>query len=94
MKELVCHIQAEYAGKPTTAITLEMPTELLEQINRTAALEDTDAASIINCFVHQGVMDNKAAVKRLEFAEHARKVMKGQGINQDTIDEIFIKLGS
>ena len=49
MKELVCHIQAEYAGKPVTTITLEMPTELLEQINRTAALEDTDAASIINC---------------------------------------------
>jgi len=92
MKELVCHINTAYAGKPTTTINLEMPAELLEQITRTAALEDTDAATIINCFVHQGLENNKAAVKRLEFAEHARKVMKGQGINQETIDEIFIKL--
>lgn len=92
MKELVCHLNTAYAGKPTTTITLEMPAELLEQISRAAALEETDAATIINCFVHQGLENNKAAVKRLEFAEHARQVMKGQGVDQGTIDEIFIKL--
>lgn len=92
MKERLCQLQTEYAGQPTTTITLDMPTELFETVKKAAALEGSDTTALINCFVQQGLLDSKAAAKRMEFAEHARDVLKGQGIHQTTIDEIFNKI--
>lgn len=92
MKDKLCQLNTEYAGRPTTTITLEIPAELLEHVNKTAALEGTDAGTIISCFVQQGLIDRKAAIKRLEFAEHAKDVLEKQGIRQSAIDEIFNKI--
>ena len=92
MKERLCQLQTEYAGQPTTTITLEMPTQMYETVQKSAALEGSDPTTLINCFVQQGLLDSKAVVKRMEFAEHAKEVMKGQGIHQTTIDEIFNKI--
>jgi len=92
MKEKLCRMNSEYAGRPTTTITLQMPTELLDYVNKTAALEGSDAGTIVNCFVQQGLVDSRAAIKRLEFAEHAKDVLEKQGIHQSAIDEIFSKI--
>lgn len=92
MKEKLCQMNTEYAGKPTTTITLEMPAELLEHVNKTAALEGADAQTIINCYVQQGLIDSRKAIKQLAFAEHAKNVLEKQGVHQSAIDEIFSKL--
>ncbi len=92
MKERLCQMNTEYAGRPTTTITLEIPVELLEHVNKTAALEVADTGAIINCFVQQGLLNSRAATKRLQFAEHAKDVLEKQGIHQSAIDEIFSKL--
>lgn len=92
MKENICQMNTEYAGRPTTTISLELPVELLEYVNKTAALEGTDAGTIINCFVQQGLINSRATIKRLEFAEHAKDVMQKHGIHQSAINEIFTKL--
>lgn len=92
MKEKLCQMNMEYAGRPTATITLELPVELLDHVNKTAALEGADAGTIINCFVQQGLINSRAAIKRLEFAEHAKDVLQKQGIQQNAINEIFSKL--
>lgn len=91
MKEKLCQLQTEYAGQPTTTITLEMPAELFENVKKAAELEGSDTSALINCFVQQGLLESKAAAKRMEFAEHAKEVLKGQGVHQATIDDIFHK---
>ena len=92
MKEKLCQMNTEYAGSPTTTISLEMPVDLLEYVKKTAALEGTDAGTIINCLVQQGLLEGKATIKRLEFAEHAKNVLQKQDIDQSAIDEIFNKV--
>ena len=92
MKENLCQMNTEYAGRPTTTISLELPIELLEYVNKTAALEGTETGTIINCFLQQGLLNSRAAIKRLEFAEHAKEVLQKQGIHQSAINEIFSKL--
>jgi hypothetical protein len=92
MKEKLCQMNTEYAGRPTTTITLEIPTELLEYVEKTTALEGSDTGTIINCFIQQGLLNSRATIKRLEFAEHAKDVLQKQGIHQSAINEIFNKL--
>ena len=92
MKEKICQMKTEYAGRPTTTIALEMPSELLEYVDKTAALEGSDRGTIIDCFIRQGLLNSTAAIKRLEFAEHAKDVLQKQGIHQSAISEIFNKL--
>jgi len=92
MKGKLCQMNTEYAGQPTTTITLKIPTELLKYVDKTAILEGSDTGAIINCFVQQGLLNSRAAIKRLEFAEHAKDVLQKQGIQQSAIDEIFNKI--
>lgn len=92
MKEKLCQMNTEYTGRPITTISLEIPTELLEYVNNTAALEGSETGTIINCFIQQGLLNSRAAIKRLEFAEHAKDVLQKQGIQQSAISEIFNKL--
>ena len=92
MKERICQMKADFAGHPTTSISLELPVELYESITKTAELEETDANTVINCFIQQGLSESKSVIKRLEFADHAKEVLEKQGVHQSTIDEIFNKL--
>ena len=92
MNEKICQMNTEYAGRPTTTITLEIPAELLEYVDKTATLEGSDTGTIIACFIRQGLLNSRAAIKRMEFAEHAKDVLQKQGIHQSAIDELFNKL--
>lgn len=91
MKEKLCQMTAEYAGRPTTTVTLEIPVDLLEHVKEAAALEGSDHQAIINCYVKQGLINSKAEVKRLQFAEHAKDVLGKHGVEPHAIDEIFTK---
>lgn len=59
MKEKLCQMNAEYAGRPITKITLEIPVDLLDYVEKTAALEGSEPGAMINCFIQQG--SNQAA---------------------------------
>ena len=89
MKEKLCQMTSEYAGQPTTTVTLEMPVELFEHVKEAADMEGTEYPTIITCYIQQGLMNSKAEVKRLQFAEHAKEVMEKHRINANVIDEIF-----
>lgn len=85
-------MNAEYANQPTTTITLKMPVGLFEQVKGTAVLEECDPSAIINCFVMEGLTSSRAAIKRMQFAEHAKEVLEKHGVHQQAIDEIYRKL--
>ncbi len=91
MKEELCQMTSEYADQPTTSVTLEMPIELLEQVKKAAALEKSDYQTLINCYVHHGLINNQAQIKRKQFAEHAQEVLEEHGVHKNAIAEIFTK---
>jgi hypothetical protein len=89
MKEKLC--QSEYADRPTTSITLEIPVELIEHVKTAAALEGSDYQTLINCFVQHGLINNQTQIKSKQFAEHAKEVLRKHGVHSDTITEVFTK---
>ena len=91
MKEKLCQVTSEYADRTNTSVTLEMPVELIEHVKKAAALEGTDYQTLINCYVHHGLINSQAQIKRKQFAEHAQEVLKNHGIHSDAITEIFTK---
>ena len=88
MKDQLNQMIADYAKRPTTTVTLEMPVEFLEDVKEMAALEKVEYQAIITYFVHQGLIDSKAEVKRLQFAENAKKILEKHGTHPNVIDEI------
>ena len=88
MKDELSQFTAEYADKQTTTISLEMPAELVEHVKELATLEKVEYQEIINYFVHQGLIDNRAEFKRLQFAENAKTILEKHGTHQNVIDEI------
>ncbi len=92
MKVKLCKIPAEYAQQPNTTITLEMPVELFEKVKKAAALEKTDSQALINCLVYQALADSQAEVRRLQFEEHVKKILKKHDVHPNALDEIFNKL--
>jgi hypothetical protein len=89
MKETLCTLPAEYDDQPTTTVSLEMPVKLLEKVKKAAILEKTDYQAVINCFVHQGLGDSQAEVKRLKFEKHLKNTLKKHDVHPDAFDEIF-----
>jgi len=88
MKGKIDQMAAEYAGQPAAAVFLEIPTVLLEQVKEMAALETVEYQSVIQYFVHQGLMNSKAEVKRLQFAEKAKHILEKHNVHENVIDEI------
>ncbi|WP_136799538.1 MULTISPECIES: hypothetical protein [Desulfosediminicola] len=88
MNEKISQMASEYADRPTTTVTLKMPIEFFEHVKEVAALEETEYQTIINYYVQQGLINSKAEVKRLQFAENAKKILEKHGTHQDVIDEI------
>ena len=89
MKDKICEMTTKFAGQPTTTVMLETPVELLEQVKKAASLEDSDYQELINCYIHHGLKNSQAQVKRRAFAEHAKGVLEKHDINPDTIAEVF-----
>lgn len=92
MKEELCRLASQYAGKETTTVPLEMPVELFEQVKEAAALEESDYQALINCYVHHGLANDQVQIKRKQFAEHVRDVLEKHGIHKDAISEISTKI--
>ncbi len=92
MKETLCQMPAEYAGQPTTSVTLEMPVVLVEKLQEAAALDGTDYRAIINCYIEQGLSNSMPEVKRLQFKEHVKEIMEKQGIQTKSVDEVLRKI--
>ena len=92
MKERICQLNAAYFGQPMTTISVAMPVSLLKQVEESAELEGSNATTIINCLVQEGLSNSSATIKRMQFADHAKDVLQKQGIQQQAIDEIFKKL--
>jgi len=88
MKERIDQMTSEYTDQPTTALFLEIPTELLEQVKKVAILEEVEYQRIISFYVYQGLMNSKAEVKRLQFADKAKKILEKHNVHENVIDEI------
>lgn len=92
MKDKLCLMPSAYADQPTATVTLEMPIELVEKVKEAAALDGTDFEAIINCYVQQGLSNSTAEVRRLQFEEHAKKILAKQGVHSSVVDEILHKV--
>jgi hypothetical protein len=92
MKGKICQMPSEYADQPTTTVTLEMPVLLVEKLKEAATLDGTDYQAIINCYVQQGLSNNMAEVKRLQFEEHAKEILEKHGVNSNVVDDILSKI--
>ena len=92
MKETLCQCQTTpNENDRTTAITMEIPVGLLEQLQEAAAVAKTDYQSLLLCYAKQGLIDSGAQLKRGQFVEHVKDVLKKHGVQTNVIEEIFSK---
>ncbi len=91
MNETLCQCQTTPDAHERTTITMEIPVGLLKQLQEAAALAGTDYQALLRCYAQQGLINSSAKLKRGQFAEHAREVLKNHGVHSSAIEEIFNK---
>lgn len=64
-------MNTEHADQPARTITLKLPTELLEYVDKTVALEGPGTWAIINRFVQRSLLTQVGRVEQLPFQERA-----------------------
>lgn len=92
MKKQICQCQTtpdEHGN--ITAITLEIPAELLGQLEEAASVAGTDPQSLLICYARQGLIDSGSQLKRGKFMEHVREVLAKHGVQPNAIEEAFSK---
>ncbi len=89
MKETLCSISPECNSDTMVSVTIDVPTDLLERVQEAASLEGTEYQSLMTCYIQEGVQNSKGDVKRLQFAEQARRVLEKHGVKDNAIEEIF-----
>lgn len=90
MKETLCTTAPECTAQ-TTSVRLDIPVDLLEQIQEAATLDGTSHKSLMVCYILEGLQDSKANVKRMQFTEQAKTILEKHGVHENAIDEIFNK---
>ena len=90
MKEKLCTTSPKSSDR-TVSVTLDIPVDLLEQVQEAANFDDTSYQSLMVCFVQQGLLDSKGEVKRMQFSEQAKKLLEKHGVHDNAIEEIFAK---
>ena len=92
MKEAHCQCQTTATGDAaTTAITFDIPADLLKQLQETASLTGTDLQSLLVGYLRQGPPNSETQLKLGQFTEHVRGVLQKHGIQTNVIEEIFTK---
>jgi len=89
MKETLCTTLPECNNNTMVSVTIDVPTDLLERVQEAASLEGTEYQSLMTCYIHVGTQNSKADVKRLQFAEQARRILVKHGVKDNAIEEIF-----
>jgi hypothetical protein len=92
MKETLCQCQSNRGENDHTSITLEIPANLLGQLQEAAALAGTDYRALLICYAREGLINSGAQLKRGLFVEHVRDVLKKHGVQINAIEEIFKKI--
>ncbi len=92
MKENMCQCQAPSEKNDSTPLTLNIPAELLKQLQEAAAMEKMDILSLILCYTEQGLINSSSQLKRQQFLTHAKDTLEKHGVHNKTIEEIFSKL--
>ncbi|EKD40658.1 MAG: hypothetical protein ACD_74C00271G0002 [uncultured bacterium] len=92
MKETLCQCQTNQGEKDHTTITMEIPANLLGQLQEAAALAGTDYRALLICYAREGLINSGAQLKRGQFVEHVRDVLEKHGIKANAIEEIFKKI--
>jgi hypothetical protein len=88
MKEKLCATSPKCKDR-TVSVTLDIPADLLEQVQEAANLDGTSYQSLMVCYVQQGLQDSKGDVKRMQFSEQAKKILEKHGVHDNAIEEIF-----
>lgn len=92
MKETQCQCQTTATGNaPSTSLTIEIPADLLKQLQETASLTGTDLQSLVVGYLRQGLPSSETQLKLGRFTEHAKGVLEKHGIQANVIEEIFTK---
>jgi hypothetical protein len=92
MKETLCQCQTtQNANDRATAVTVEIPDDLLGQLREAAAVAGTDYQSLLLCYARQGLINSGAQLKRGQFVEHVKEVLEKHGVQTNVIEEIFSK---
>lgn len=92
MKETLCQCQTtQVENDRTTAITVEIPADLLGQLREAAAVAETDYQSLLLCYARQGLINSGTQLKRGQFVEHVKEVLEKHGVQTNVIEEIFSK---
>lgn len=91
MNRNVCQCQKTSGDNASTPLTLNVPVNLLEQLQAAASLANTDVHSLILCYARQGLIDSSPQLKRQQFLTHAKDILEKYGVHDKTIEEIFGK---
>ena len=92
MKETLCQCQTNRGGNDHTSITMEIPVNLLDQLQEAAALAGTDYRALLICYAREGLINSGAQLKRGLFVEHVRDVLEKHGVKTNAIEDIFKKI--
>jgi hypothetical protein len=91
MNKKVCQCQTTSGDNASTPLTLNVPVNLLKQLQAAASLANTDIHSLILCYAQQGLIDSSPQLKRQQFLTQAKDVLEKHGVHDKTIEEIFGK---
>ncbi len=92
MKETLCQCQTDRGENDHTSITMEIPANLLDQLQEAAALAGTDYRALLICYAREGLISSGAQLKLGQFTEHVRAVLEKHGIQANAIEEISKKI--
>lgn len=76
--------------RPTTSMTMRIPVHVLQGLKEVAPIKGmTGYQSLIKFYIGQGLRKDLADIKRKNFTERTKKVLKKYKVNPKAIEEIM-----
>lgn len=70
-------------------ILLTLPKEVLEDLRKIAAFNNTDLHDLVYSYIVDGIANDSRIVKRMEFEDNANESLGGKSIHSKTAKEII-----
>ena len=76
--------------RPTTIISLKMPVDVMEDLEKVAKAKDMSSTeALIKFYVGQGLRKELAELRRKQSAEQAKQILGKYNIDQRIIEEVI-----
>ena len=76
----------------TEKLTLTLPTEIIEDLDKIAAFHKTDREKLLYSYIVDGIASDSLAAKRKEFTDRAKQACAGNKKPAKSIEDIFNNL--